>query len=288
MNTDRPVILITGANGQVGNEFRVLSSRYPGYHFLFTTREELPIEDEPSAALFFDQYNISFCVNCAAYTAVDKAETEQEQAFRINAHAAGNLATLCRQHNARLIHISTDYVFNGNASVPYREDVATDPINVYGASKLAGEQEVLQNDPSAVIIRTSWVYSSFGNNFVKTMLRLIKERESINVVNDQSGCPTYAADLADAIMQIILGGTQPGIYHYSNQGVITWFDFATAIRDLMGSSCVVLPIPASQYPTPAKRPGYSVLDTQKIGDAFGITPPGWRESLQQCLHLLGY
>lgn len=288
MKTDLPIILITGANGQLGNEFRVLNSRYPAYQFLFTSRAELAVEDNAALRSFFEEHKISFCVNCAAYTAVDKAETEAEQAFLINAEAAGNLAKICSQHGTRLVHISTDYVFNGNTGIPYREDDPADPVNVYGASKLKGEQAVMQYDPSATIIRTSWVYSSFGNNFVKTMLRLMKERENINVVNDQQGSPTYAADLAAAIMQIIAADPKPGIYNYCNEAVISWFDFATAIRNITSSSCILNPIPASQYPTPAKRPGYSVLDTKKIGDVFSITPPDWRKSLVQCLQLLGY
>jgi dTDP-4-dehydrorhamnose reductase len=288
LKTDLPVILITGANGQLGSEFRALSARYPGYHFLFTSRAELPAEDESAVDDFFSKNNIACCVNCAAYTAVDRAETEREQAYLVNATAAGNLAKACNRHHARLIHISTDYVFDGTANTPYREDTPVDPVNTYGGSKLKGEELVMQYDPSATIIRTSWVYSTYGNNFVKTMLRLMKEKEGIGVVNDQSGCPTYATDLAEAIMQIIPAHPQPGIYHYCNQGAITWFDFATAIRDITGSSCRVDAITTADYVTPAKRPVYSVLDTKKIGDVFGITPPQWRTSLEKCLRLLGY
>ncbi|MBI3883051.1 MAG: dTDP-4-dehydrorhamnose reductase [Sphingobacteriales bacterium] len=288
-----PTILVTGANGQVGSEFRVLSKVYTNYNFLFVTREELPIDDLNALKAYFEKHTIQYCVNCAAYTAVDKAETEVEKAFLINAEAVGNLAAICKEKGAKFIHISTDYVFNGTATTPYTEEYAVDPLGIYGASKLKGEQLAIQNNPDTIIVRTSWVYSSFGNNFVKTMLRLMKERESINVVNDQEGCPTYAADLADAIIQIIIKIDNNSsfnfpntIFNYSNQGVINWYQFATAIKELSASPCIVNPIPGAQYPTPAKRPQYSVLDTTKITNAFGIKIPAWQESLKKCLALL--
>ena len=280
-------ILVTGSNGQLGAELQALAADHPSYQFLFTAKEVLPIDDPGALTKYFTQHQVDFCINCAAYTAVDKAETEKEKAFLINAAAAGNLAKACKEHHVQLIHISTDYVFDGTAVHPYKETDPTNPVSVYGASKLKGEELVLQNDSSAIIIRTAWVYSSFGNNFVKTMLRLMKERESINVVNDQSGCPTYAADLAGVIMQIISSGkTMPGIYHYTNAGMITWYEFAVAIKELSGSSCTVNPIPTTEYPTPAKRPQYSVLDTSKIQQAFHIAIPAWKDSLQKCLKLL--
>jgi dTDP-4-dehydrorhamnose reductase len=280
-------ILVTGVNGQLGKEMQAISKQYPEYHFLFVTKEELPIDDVEATQNYFDNHSIDVCVNCAAYTAVDRAEAEKDKAYIINSDAVGNLATLCKENNALFIHISTDYVFDGTATAPYKEDHPVNPIGIYGASKLKGEALAIQNNPASIIIRTSWVYSSFGNNFVKTMLRLMKERESINVVADQQGCPTYAADLAKAIMEIISGTTvNPGIYNFSNHGIITWYDFAVAIKELSGTDCTVNPIPTTQYPTPAKRPAYSVLDTTKIRDTFNVVIPEWKESLKRCLQIL--
>ncbi|GAB2833896.1 SDR family oxidoreductase [Ferruginibacter profundus] len=282
-------ILITGANGQLGKEFQVLATLYPQYHFLFVGRDVLAIEDFEAVKKYFAKNNIGYCINCAAYTAVDKAETESDAAFLVNATAVGNLAAVCATHNTQLIHISTDYVFDGTGKHPYKETDVTNPVSVYGASKLQGEQLALQNNPSAIIIRTSWVFSSFGNNFVKTMLRLMKEKESINVVADQWGCPTYAADLATVIMSIIdkhsLSGIPSQVFNYCNNGVINWHQFAVAIKEFTGSTCIVTPIPSSQYPTPVKRPLYSALDTDLIKKTFGIAIPGWKESLKKCLKL---
>ena len=284
-------ILVTGANGQVGNEFRVLATQFPAYNFLFTSKDEMAIDDFDAVAKYFSNTKIDVCINCAAYTAVDKAETEQEKAFFINGDAVGNLAAVCKSNNTQLIHISTDYVFDGKTDKAYTEEDKVNTINVYGASKLKGEELAFQNDSSTIIIRTSWVYSSFGNNFVKTMLRLMKEKESINVVNDQQGCPTYAADLAFAIMKIVESQkskikNQNTIFNYSNEGVISWYEFAVAIKELTNSNCIVHPIPTSGYPTPAMRPEYSVLDTTKIKTTFGIEIPNWRDSLEKCLKLL--
>lgn len=282
-------ILVTGANGQLGNELKVIASRFPGYHFLFVTKEELAIEDNDAVRNYFAANEPAYCINCAAYTAVDKAETEKDRAFLINTTATGDLAAVCRQYHVQFIHISTDYVFDGTAKQPYRETDNTCPINTYGESKLKGEELAMENDPSSIIIRSSWVYSSFGHNFVKTMLRLMKEKDSVNVVNDQYGCPTYAADLAETIMKIISSGKSremPGIYNYANAGMTNWYEFALAIKGLTGSSCKVNPIPASQYPTPAMRPAYSALDTSKIRQTFNVIIPGWKESLQNCLQLL--
>ncbi len=283
-------ILVTGAGGQLALEFAALAQSYPQYRFLFASKEQLPIEDTVAVQAYFDAHPVDYCINCAAYTAVDKAETERETAFLINGTAAGNLAAECKKNNTGFIHISTDYVFNGNGTRPYKETDATDPVNVYGASKLLGEELVLQNNEQAIIIRTSWVYSKFGNNFVKTMLRLMKERERINVVNDQLGCPTYAAGLATAIMQLVAKlphfDFENNIFHYSDEGIISWYDFATAIKEYTGSHCVINPVPTTQYPTPAKRPHYSVLDKSLIKKTFGITVPGWKENLIAALHAI--
>jgi len=207
----------------------------------------------------------------------------------INAKAVCNLARVCNTHHVQFIHISTDYVFDGTATSPYKEPDTTNPMSVYGASKLKGEELALKNDPSSIVIRTSWLYSSFKNNFVKTMLRLMEEKDSINVVNDQYGCPTYAADLAGAILQMISSGRcseKPGIYHYTNSGITNWYEFALAIKNLSGSNCIVNPITTAQYPTAAKRPQYSVLDTTKIQKEFDIVIPEWKDSLEKCLKLL--
>ena len=286
---EKKTILVTGANGQLGSEMRVVAAAYPGYNFLFVTRQELAIDDIEATARYFNANKINYCVNCAAYTAVDKAEAEHENALLINATAVGNLAELCKTHNAMFIHVSTDYVFDGTATSPYTETHPVAPVNMYGATKLKGEELAQQNNPASIIIRTSWVYSSFGNNFVKTMLRLMKEKEQLNVVSDQQGCPTYAADLAAAIMQIIQSQNvtqQPGIYNYSNTGVISWYQFADAIKELSGSKCIVNPIPTTQFPTPAKRPAYSVMDTTKIQQTFEVAIPFWKDSLEKCLALL--
>ena len=281
-------ILVTGANGQLGMELRTLADQYPAYHFLFVSREELPINDAAAVEKYFSGNNIDHCINCAAYTAVDKAETEKAIAFDINGTAVGTLALLCKKYSAQFIHFSTDYVFNGQASEPYTESNATDPVNAYGASKLLGEMEAIQNNSDSIIIRTSWVYSSFGKNFVKTMLRLMSEKEQLSVVSDQVGCPTYANDLATAVMQIIEqdSNNAGGIYSYSNTGIISWYEFALAIKEIAGSSCVVNAVPSSEYPTPAKRPQYSVLDTSKLRETFNIEIPFWKDSLQKCIALL--
>lgn len=263
---------------------RQIASHYPGYTFLFVTKDELPIDNYQKINDYFEKRAPAFCINCAAYTAVDKAESEQEKAFLINGEAVGNLASLCKGFNTKFIHISTDYVFNGTSSTPYREEDTVDPVNAYGASKLRGEELTMKNNPDSIIIRTSWVFSSLGNNFVKTMLRLMSERESLNVVCDQQGCPTYAADLASAIMKFVGNKeVKGGIYNYCNDGVTTWFDFAAAIKELAGKTTTINPIPTSEFPTPAKRPQYSVLDTGKIRSALNITIPNWRDALQRCL-----
>ena len=252
----------------------------------------MPIDNFSAVKDFFEKLQPGYCINCAAYTKVDAAESHKDEAFLINAEAVSVIADLCRQYETKLVHISTDYVFNGNASEPYVEDFATDPMSVYGASKLAGENYAMEMNPGTIIIRTSWVYSSYGNNFVKTMMRLMKERTEINVVNDQIGSPTYAADLAEAILKIITFNIQhsnlniQGIYNYSNDGIITWYDFAVAIKELTASPCKINPIPTSQYPTPAKRPMYSVLDKRKLQKTFGIELKDWKDSLAVCMKKL--
>ena len=281
--------MVTGANGQLGNELQLLAAGFADYRLLFVTKEELNIAHASTLEKYFSEHTIDFCINCAAYTAVDKAEAEPENAFLINATAVATLATVCKKNNTQLIHISTDYVFDGTANQPYKETDKTNPVSVYGKSKLQGEELAMQHAPSTIIIRTAWLYSSFKANFVKTMLRLMKEKESINVVSDQFGCPTYAADLAAAIMQIITSNQSnknPGIYHYSNAGITNWYEFAVAIKKITGSSCLVNPITTAEYPTAAKRPAYSVLDSTKIKETFGIPILIWENSLEKCLALL--
>jgi dTDP-4-dehydrorhamnose reductase len=280
-------ILVTGANGQLGSEFRDIQKQFPSFNFLFASREELPIESFDTIKKYFAVHTIDYCINCAAYTAVDKAETEKEQAIAINATAAGNLASLCKEYHSVFFHFSTDYVFNGRSAEPYKETDATDPVNFYGQTKLMGEQAVVKNNDQSVLIRTSWVYSRHGNNFVKTMLRLMSQKESIGVVADQFGSPTHAADLAAAVMQIINAQKfVPGIYHYCNERIISWYDFAVAIKEISGSNCRVNSITTLAYPTPAARPHYSALNTQKIKDIYGLQIPGWRQSLEHCLALI--
>jgi dTDP-4-dehydrorhamnose reductase len=283
-------IFVTGANGQLGRELRVLAEEFSAFNFFFFDRATLPIEDPEASRTFLDREKPQWIINCAAYTAVDKAESEKESAYEINGDAPGYLADACTRQGTRLIHISTDYVFDGSSGIPLKETDVTHPINVYGASKLEGEIQISQKyGGSSVILRTSWVYSEFGNNFVKTMIRLMKERPAINVVNDQIGSPTYAADLAAVLLHIIgYEKFTPGLFHYSNEGRISWYDFAIAIRDAIGSTCTVNPIPANQYPTPAKRPHYSLLDKTYIQTTYGITIPDWQRSLFSCLRRLGF
>lgn len=282
-----PKILVTGSNGQLGKELKRLEAAWPQYEFIFLGREDLPIHHFEMVRQYFSVYHPAYLINCAAYTAVDRAEQEKDLAMQVNGEAVGVLAAVCKENNCRFIHISTDYVFDGTASVPYKEDDVTNPQSVYGASKLDGEQQAMKLNHESLIIRTSWVYSEFGKNFVKTMIALMKDRPELKVVNDQLGSPTYAADLAGAILQIIDADKWiPGIYHYSNDGVISWYDFAVAIKEMTGSNCRVYPIPTTEYPTPAKRPAYSVLDTTKIQQAYSIRMNDWKKSLEVCIHQL--
>jgi len=284
-----PKILVTGSNGQVGKELKKLEGFYPQFEFIFLSKEDLPIHHFEMVRNYFNIYHSAYLINCAAYTAVDRAEMEKDLAKQVNAEAVGVLAAICKENNCRFIHFSTDYVFDGTASVPYKEDSPVNPQSVYGASKLEGERLALQFNPGSLIIRTSWLYSEYGKNFVKTILKLMKENIEINVVNDQIGSPTYAADLAETIMKIIVNCQStivnwvPGIYHYCNNGTISWYDFAVAIKENSKNDCKINPIPASQYPTPAKRPPYSVLDTTKIQKSFGVEIKDWKKSLSICL-----
>jgi len=280
-------ILVTGANGQLGSELRELSVQHTQYQFTFLSKEELDISDAEKTLSVFKNISSDFCINCAAYTAVDKAETEKEKAYKINAGGAGNLANAAKKTRTRFIHISTDYVFNGRSEKPYVEDHPTDPINVYGHSKLQGEIACQEENDEAIIIRTSWVYSRFGNNFVKTMLRLMQTKKEINVVSDQYGSPTHATDLAQTIIQIInTKNWMPGIYHFSNEGETNWFEFAKAIKENINTDCLIHPISTEQYPTPAKRPNYSVFNKEKIKSVYGVVPNHWKDSLSICLEQL--
>jgi dTDP-4-dehydrorhamnose reductase len=280
-------ILVTGANGQLGSELKELSSRYSQFEWVFADRSLLNLSVIGSIANVLDGLQPQIILNCAAYTAVDKAESETELANILNHQAVAVLAQWTKTNGCQILHISTDYVFDGNSSVPLTEEAATGPINVYGQTKLAGEQACLRENPNAIVIRTSWVYSSFGANFVKTMCKLMLERVSLNVVNDQIGSPTYAADLAQAMMTIITHSNwQAGIYHFSNEGEISWYEFAIAIQEIGGFDCLVTGIPSSDYPTAAKRPHYSLLDKSKIATTFGVVVPGYRESLENCMALI--
>ncbi len=282
-----PVIIVTGANGQLGTCVKDLAGNYPMFSFHFFSREEFPIDQPEIIQSVFSNLKPQFCINCAAYTAVDLAESNREDCFRINAEAIGHLASACSRSGCRLIHISTDYVFNGKSDVPYKETDKTDPVNFYGTTKENGEQMAFEKAPDSIVIRTSWVYSRYGKNFVKTMLHLMDTRKEINVVKDQTGSPTYAGDLAEAILKIVANGARhPGIYHYSNKGQISWYEFALAIREIAGKQCNIHPIPSSAYPTPAQRPHYSLLDTGKIESTYHIKIPDWHSSLEKCMKTL--
>lgn len=290
METHGKTILVTGANGQLGTELRTEAIKYPPLNFLFTDFRELDITDKSKVENFIRKYQPSYVVNCAAYTAVDRAEQEETQAYQLNAIAPKILAETCKAYRARLIHVSTDYVFDGKTHIPYSEISATNPTSVYGKSKLEGELQV-QESGVGMIIRTSWLYSAYGNNFVKTILKHAKLKPELNVVFDQVGTPTWANDLASAIIQVIGKGEEnfkPEIFHYSNEGVCSWYDFAHEIVDIAGLSCTVQPIETKDYPTPATRPPYSILNKQKIRNLYGVTTPYWRESLIKCLKQLVY
>jgi dTDP-4-dehydrorhamnose reductase len=282
-------LLVTGGNGQLGSELREIAPNYPDYNFLFTDVKQLDITSHTAVKEFIEINNINVIINCAAYTAVDKAESEPELADTINHLAVANFARLSKDKNIKLIHISTDYVFDGTNHKPYVETDTPNPQSVYGQTKLDGELAMQQINPAnSIIIRTSWVYSKFGNNFVKTMLRLAETRDEISVVADQIGSPTNAADLAEAILNILpqIKNETVELFHYSNEGVCSWYDFAKAIFAIKGLSVKVNPISSSQYPTPAKRPFYSVLNKANIKEKYLFEIPYWEDSLNNCLQKL--
>ena len=281
-------VLITGANGQLGNEMRRLGAVSPN-EYLFTDVAELDITDKDAVAEFVKSKNVEIIVNCAAYTNVDKAEDDESTAELINATAVRNLAEAVKAVDGTLFHVSTDYVFGSEGNTPRTEDMPTNPLGVYGKTKLHGEQAIAEVGAKAIIIRTAWLYSEFGNNFLKTMLRLTAEKESLNVVFDQVGSPTYAGDLALAIFSIIEGGVyagNEGVYHFSNEGVCSWYDFATEIAAAAGHECVVMPCHSNEFPSKVTRPPFSVLDKTKIKTTFGIEIPHWRDSMLYCLQRL--
>lgn len=280
-------ILITGCNGQLGNEMQLLEKENTQHTFFNTDVNELDITDQDAIRRFVDEHEIDGIVNCAAYTAVDKAESNKQLATALNAEAPAYLAMAIERRGGWLVQISTDYVFDGTNHVPYKETDTPCPDSVYGSTKLAGELAVQKLCHRTLIIRTAWLYSTFGNNFVKTMIRLGKEKEQLGVIFDQIGTPTYAHDLAVAIMTAVNKGIQPGVYHFSNEGVISWYDFTKAIHRIAGiTSCKVRPLHTEEYPTPANRPHYSVLDKTKIKQTYGIDIPYWEDSLAVCIKKL--
>jgi dTDP-4-dehydrorhamnose reductase len=285
------IILITGADGQLGNELRVVSKNYYGYDFVFTDVSTLDITDPEKTRDFINQTKPDWIVNCAAYNLVDKAEEEPDQALLINGIAVKNITEVIKGTECRFIHVSTDYVYDGKACTPYNENIQAAPVSAYGRSKLAGEKYALQH-PGSMIIRTAWLYSSFGKNFVKTIIKNATEKESLKVVYDQVGAPTYAADLAEAIMNIISGvirnqiAMNSGVYNYSNEGVCSWYDFACEIVNVTGLNCEIFPVLSSEFKQIATRPSYSVMDKSKIKENYGLTIPHWRTSLIKCIKLL--
>lgn len=282
-------ILVTGSNGQVGSEIRELSSLYENNYF-FTGRDTLDISNYDDIDKFVAENNINIIINCAAYTAVDKAETDEIKAETVNHLAVKYLAEISKKQSIKLIHISTDYVFDGKSYKPYTEEDIVSPNSIYGKTKLNGEKAMIEVSPdNSIIIRTSWVYSSFGNNFVKTMLRLGKEKDELGVIYDQVGTPTYARDLAKAILDILpnIKNNKVEIYNYSNEGVLSWYDFAKEIMKMTKLNCLINPIETKDYPTPAKRPHYSLLNKSKIKQEFDISIPYWKDSLNTCLKVMG-
>ena len=282
-------ILVMGSQGQVGSEIEALSSQY-SYNFFFTKKSKLDITNTQAVKDFVISNKIDILINCVGYTAVDNAEKEQKLANSINHLGTESLAKIAKEKRVKLIHISTDYVFNGENFRPYIETDTTNPTSIYGKTKLNGEEKLLKINPNnSIIIRTSWVYSSFGNNFVKTMLRLGKEKESLGVIFDQIGTPTYARDLAQTILEILpkINNKDIEIYHYSNEGVLSWYDFSKEIMRMAKLTCRIIPIETKEYPTPAKRPHYSLLNKAKIKKEFNISIPFWKDSLDECLKIMG-
>ena len=279
-------VLVTGGDGQLASCIKDIESNYLDFKFIYKNASELDITNQEQIRNLFESNHFDWCINCAAYTAVDKAEAEPELAFKINAEGAKFLAEASRKHKVKLIHISTDFVFDGNETYPYSEQDSPNPINVYGASKLQGEKHIESILKEHFIIRTSWLYSKHGNNFLKTMLKLSQDRDKINVVNDQIGSPTHALDLAHAILKIINKNNNAfGLYHFSNQGEISWYHFATAIFSVFNRKINVQPIPSSKYKTLAKRPRYSVLETNKIATEFQVEIKGWKTALAEFVQL---
>jgi len=286
----REKIMVTGANGQLGLSIRDIAPAFPQYEFIFLSKDDLPVTDHKALSTSFATHSPQWLINCAAYTAVDRAEAEKDLAMQVNAEAVGMMAAITREQHCGFIHISTDYVFDGNDDQPYKEDHPTSPQNIYGLTKLEGEKKAIEFNADTIIIRSSWIYSEHGRNFVKTMIRLMAEKKEINVVNDQYGNPTYARDLGEAILEIIRKSHQPlaishqpSFLHFANRGILSWYDFALGIKELTNSNCIVYPIPTSQYPTPARRPHYSALDTKKIEIDFGIVIKDWKTSLAECI-----
>ena len=287
-------ILVTGAKGQVGSELKALASQYPDFNFDFVGKEELGITDEAAVLSYFENKKFAYCLSCAAYTAVDKAEEEKNMAMLVNTVGAKNLAFAAEKTGGRMIHLSTDYVYHNSQNTPFIETDETNPQCIYAESKLAGDRTVLNINSKNLVIRTSWVYSTFGNNFVKTMLRLGSDRDKLTVIFDQIGSPTYAYDLAKAMLDIVVkieNKSVPtenigGIYHYSNEGVTSWYDFATAIFRIENIDCKVSPIETKDYPTAAKRPHFSLLNKAKIKKEFDLEIPHWEASLTECLKAL--
>ena len=280
-------ILVSGASGQLGNELRERSNLYKTWNFYFTDTSELDITNLSKVEEFVAANSIETIINCAAYTAVDLAETNKDLCYTVNVIGAKNLAIVAANKKIQLIHTSTDFVFDGVHHLPYKEEDAANPLSVYGSTKLAGEKEVLSICPESIILRTAWLYSAYGANFVKTMQRLGRDRDTLNVISDQVGTPTWAGDLANAILQIVktkeADSDHQGVYHYSNEGVASWYDFAVEIMQLSGIDCKVYPIETKEYPTPAPRPAYSVLNKAKIKSDFKLDIPHWKESLKKCI-----
>lgn len=279
-------VLITGANGQLGESFKKINcSQFPN-KCKYTDVHDLDLTDSAAVRRYFNNFQFDYIVNCAAYTSVDLAEKNKDEAFAVNAEVPKLLGEIAKDKSIHLIHISTDYVFSGKSSVPYKETSKPGPLSVYGKSKLAGEK-ALWNHPYAIVLRSAWLYSEFGNNFAKTMLRLGHEKESLDVVSDQTGSPTYATDLATVVLRIIQISEQkkfqPGILHYTNEGICSWFDFAREIMDMAGLPCKIMPVATQQYPLPARRPAYSVLSKSKIKKEYGIVIPHWKKSLKIAL-----
>ncbi len=282
-------VLVTGSYGQLGSAMETLSINYPDLKFAFYDVDRLDITNENAVLDLVAELKPAFIVNCAAYTAVDDAEENLDLATKINVDGPRNLARAAKAVQGKLIHISTDYVFNGDSWLPYKETDAVDPIGAYGLTKLNGELAVFEADPASIVIRTSWLYSQFGKNFVKTILRVSAGRDEMGVIYDQVGTPTNAMDLADAILQICISEasqTASGVYHYSNEGAVSWYDFASAIVEIAGINCKIKPLETFEYPAKTKRPHYSVLNKRKIRETFDISIPYWRDSLIKCIDLL--